>query len=152
MKDEKYGAGEILLAIQQEIVATKSKVNTFGKFNYRSCEDILVALKPILAKHNATIYLTDSVHTCGDNMPYVNAKAVFMIIGQDDMKLTAQAQAGIGPVGGMSISQQFGSASSYARKYALAGLLLLDDNKDDDTRSNIDIKETAKAIIDDGGI
>lgn len=151
MKDEKYGAGSVLLAIQQEIVATKSKHNSYGKFNYRSCEDILVALKPLLAKHNATIYLTDETRSVGD-YTFVQARAVFMVLGHDDMKLTAQAQAGIGPVGGMSISQQFGSASSYARKYALAGLLLLDDNKDDDTRSNSSIEETAKAIIDDGGI
>jgi len=126
-----------LMAIQQEMKSTKNQHNDFGNYNYRSCEDILEAVKPLLAKHNATIYLSDAIHTAGDNIMYVNAKAVFMVLGKEDAKIVAQAQAGINPNRkGMDIAQSFGSSSSYARKYALAGLLLLDDNKDADTKDN----------------
>ena len=149
MKDEKYGAGKVLLAIQNEISVTKDNTNDFSGWSYRSLDDILVKLKPILQKHNATIYLTDDVRSVGD-YTFVQARAVFMVLGHDDMKLTTQAQAGICPMKGTHVSQQFGSASSYARKYALAGMLLLDDNKDADTQDTRDLEETAKEIIDNG--
>jgi hypothetical protein len=149
MKDEKYGAGKVLLAIQNEISVTKDNTNDFSGWSYRSLDDILVKLKPILQKHNATIYLTDDVRSVGD-YTFVQARAVFMVLGHDDMKLTTQAQAGIGPMKGTNVSQQFGAASSYARKYALAGMLLLDDNKDADTQDTRDLEETAKEIIDNG--
>lgn len=137
-----------LKEIQQAISVTKNQHNEFGKFNYRSCEDILVAVKPLLKEHNATIYITDSVQNCGDNLTYVQAKVVFMV---DDKKIVAQAQAGIDlNQKAMNLSQKFGSASSYARKYALAGLLLLDDNKDPDSQNNKDLEATAKEIIDNG--
>ncbi len=140
-----------LKAIQQAISVTKNQHNEFGKFNYRSCEDILVALKPLLEEQNATIYLTDSVQNCGDKLAYVQARVVFMVDGKEDMKITSQAQAGIDlNQKGMNLSQKFGSASSYARKYALAGLFLLDDNKDPDSQNNKDLEATAKEIIDNG--
>ena len=84
-----------LKAIQQAISVTKNQHNEYGKFYYRSCEDILVALKPLLKEHNATIYLTDSVQNCGDKLAYVQARVVFMVDGKEDMKITSQAQAGI---------------------------------------------------------
>ena len=140
-----------LKAIQQALSVTKNQHNEFGKFNYRSCEDILVALKPLLKEHNATIYLTDSFQHCGEWLAYIQARVVFMVDGKEDMKITSQAQAGIDlNQKGMNLSQKFGSASSYARKYALAGMFLLDDNKDPDSQNNKDLESTAKEIIDNG--
>ena len=123
-----------LIAIQQELSVPKNQKNKFGNYNYRSCEDILVALKPLLAKHKASILITDDVKEVA-GIPYVEATAVFK--GQDTDALSVRAQAGINPnQKGMSISQSFGASSSYARKYALAGMFLLDDNKDSDTQDN----------------
>jgi hypothetical protein len=91
-------------------------------------------LKPLLAKHKASILITDDVKEVA-GIPYVEATAVFK--GQDTEALSVRAQAGINPnQKGMSISQSFGASSSYARKYALAGMFLLDDNKDSDTQDN----------------
>ena len=123
-----------LIAIQQELSVPKNQKNKFGNYNYRSCEDILVALKPLLAKHKASILITDDVKEVA-GIPYVEATAVFK--GQDTEALSVRAQAGINPnQKGMSISQSFGASSSYARKYALAGMFLLDDTKDADTMDN----------------
>ena len=123
-----------LITIQNELNVPKNQKNKFGNYNYRSCEDILVALKPLLAKHKASILITDDVKEVA-GIPYVEATAVFK--GQDTEALSVRAQAGINPnQKGMSISQSFGASSSYARKYALAGMFLLDDNKDSDTQDN----------------
>lgn len=123
-----------LIAIQNEIKAPKGQVNKFGNYNYRSCEDILVAVKPLLEKHNASILITDEIKEVA-GIPYVEATVVFK--SADNEALSVRAQAGINPNRkGMDIAQSFGSSSSYARKYALAGLLLLDDNKDSDSMDN----------------
>ena len=123
-----------LIAIQQELNVPKNQKNKFGNYNYRSCEDILVALKPLLDKYKSSILITDDVKEVA-GIPYVEATAVFK--GQNTEALSVRAQAGINPnQKGMSISQSFGASSSYARKYALAGMFLLDDNKDSDTQDN----------------
>ena len=123
-----------LIAIQQELNVPKNQKNKFGNYNYRSCEDILVALKPLLDKYKSSILITDDVKEVA-GIPYVEATAVFK--GQDTEELSVRAQAGINPnQKGMSISQSFGASSSYARKYALAGMFLLDDTKDADTQDN----------------
>ena len=123
-----------LIAIQNEIKAPKGQLNKFGNYNYRSCEDILMAVKPLLAKHNASILITDEIKEVA-GIPYVESTVVFK--SADNEALSVRAQAGINPNRkGMDIAQSFGSSSSYARKYALAGLLLLDDNKDADTMDN----------------
>ena len=123
-----------LIAIQNEINVPKNQRNNFGNYNYRSCEDILEAVKPLLQKHNASILITDEVKEVA-GIPYVEAVAVFKA-GETEA-LSVKAQAGINPNRkGMDIAQSFGSSSSYARKYALAGLLLLDDTKDADTQDN----------------
>ena len=123
-----------LIAIQQELNVPKNQKNKFGNYNYRSCEDILVALKPLLYKYKLSILITDDVKEVA-GIPYVEATAVFK--GQDTEALSVRAQAGINPnQKGMSISQSFGASSSYARKYALAGMFLLDDTKDADTQDN----------------
>ena len=122
-----------LIEIQQELKAPKGQLNKFGNYNYRSAEDILEAVKPLLAKHNALLLLTDEVKEVGNYM-YVEATAVFQI---GENAISVKAQAGINPTRkGMDISQSFGSSSSYAKKYALGNLLLLDDTKDADSKDN----------------
>jgi len=123
-----------LIAIQNELNVPKSQRNSFGNYNYRSCEDILVALKPLLDKHKASILITDDVKEVA-GIPYVEATVVFK--AESTEALSVRAQAGINPNRkGMDIAQSFGSSSSYARKYALAGMFLLDDTKDADTMDN----------------
>ena len=123
-----------LIAIQKELNVPKNQRNKFGNYNYRSCEDILVALKPLLDKYKSSILITDDVKDVG-GIPYVEVTVVFK--GQTTEALSVRAQAGINPNRkGMDIAQSFGSSSSYARKYALAGMFLLDDTKDADTQDN----------------
>jgi len=119
-----------LTDIQNELVCQKSNFNKFGKYSYRSCEDILNAIKPILKKHNAVLVLRDEVKSIND-WTYVEATA-WLYVGEKTYGVSAQA--GIEKAGGMQLAQAFGSASSYARKYALGGLFLIDDTKDADTQ------------------
>ena len=121
---------EKLRKIQAELKAPKNKRNNFGKYNYRSCEDILEAVKPLLDKHKCTLTISDEVReVCG--VLFVEA-IVFISDGKDSVH--TKAQAGIDPNRkGMDIAQSFGSSSSYARKYALNGLFLIDDTKDADS-------------------
>ena len=129
-----------LIAIQKELKAPKGQMNKFGNYKYRSCEDILEAVKPLLSKHNATILITDEVKSVNEYM-YIEAIVVFSV-GKES--LSVKAQAGINPNRkGMDIAQSFGSSSSYARKYALAGLLLLDDTKDADSKDNTEENKPA---------
>jgi len=121
---------EKLRKIQCELKAPKNQRNNFGKYNYRSCEDILEAVKPLLDKHKCTLTISDEVReVCG--VLFVEA-IVFISDGKDSVH--TKAQAGIDPNRkGMDIAQSFGSSSSYARKYALNGLFLIDDTKDADS-------------------
>jgi len=121
---------EKLRKIQAELKAPKNQRNKFGHYNYRSCEDILEAVKPLLDKHKCTLTISDEVReVCG--VLFVEA-IVFISDGTDSVH--TKAQAGIDPNRkGMDIAQSFGSSSSYARKYALNGLFLIDDTKDADS-------------------
>ena len=121
---------EKLRKIQAELKAPKNQRNNFGKYNYRSCEDILEAVKPLLDKHKCTLTISDEVReVCG--VLFVEA-IVFISDGKDSVH--TKAQAGIDPNRkGMDIAQSFGSSSSYARKYCLNGLFLIDDTKDADS-------------------
>ncbi len=121
-----------LLKIQQELKAHKSQFNDFGKYNYRSCEDILEALKPLLAKNNVTVFLADNLEHLGNRF-YVKATAtIFDIETGEAIETTAYAREEETKKG-MDGSQITGSSSSYARKYALNGLFCIDDNKDSDS-------------------
>lgn len=119
-----------LVEIQAELKAPKSQRNTFGKYNYRSAEDILEAVKPLLKKHDAKIILSDKPILVGD-WHYIEATAKF-VCGDEVEVVTAYARESLNKKG-MDESQITGTASSYARKYALNGLLLIDDTKDADT-------------------
>lgn len=127
---------EKLSAIQEELKAPKNQWNDYGKFNYRSCEDILTALKPICRKHRTTLILTDDLVNVGDRN-YVKATAkladldVEMNCGNFYIAVTAFAREEETKKG-MDGSQITGASSSYARKYALNGLFNIDDVKDSD--------------------
>ena len=121
---------EALIKIQSELVATKSQYNSFGKYYYRSCEDILEAVKPLLSKYGAELTLSDDVVSVGDRV-YVKA-TVSITDGKETKTVTAFAREPLDRKGQDS-SQITGATSSYARKYALNGLFLIDDNKDADT-------------------
>jgi hypothetical protein len=116
-----------LVNVQATLKAPKNQRNNFGNYNYRSCEDILEAVKPILKKEGLTLMLSDTIN----NEPlYVVATAT---ISDGTDSLSVSAQAGIDPnKKGMDVAQSFGASSSYARKYALNGLFLIDDTKDAD--------------------
>lgn len=119
-----------LQSIQQSLVAPKGQYNSFGKYSYRSAEDILEALKPILQEHDAVLILQDGIVQIGDRY-YVEATATLYAVGET-IGTTAYAREDDSKKG-MDGSQVTGSASSYARKYALNGLFMIDDNKDPDT-------------------
>ena len=123
---------EKLAAVQQELKAPKDKKNTFGGYNYRSAEGILEAVKPLLAEHGLTLMLSDEIVEVGGRI-YVKATA-WALDPEDkmDVKVTAFAREPESKKG-MDEAQVTGAASSYARKYALNALLLIDDTKDADT-------------------
>lgn len=122
-----------VLAVQSELKAPKNQRNNFGKYNYRSCEDILEAVKPLLKKVGLTLMITDEIKEAG-GLTYVEARAVLFDV---EGRIETTAQAGIDPNRkGMDIAQSFGSSSSYARKYALNGLFLIDDTKDADATND----------------
>lgn len=123
---------QALKKIQQELKAPKGQYNNFGRYAYRSAEDILEAVKPLLAKYDAELILSDDITEIGGRV-YVKATAT--IKGNDDTeKITVTAFAREpAEKKGMDESQITGTASSYARKYALNGLFLIDDNKDADS-------------------
>tara|TARA_Y100000385_G_C13102862_1_gene645667 strand:- start:4204 stop:4737 length:534 start_codon:yes stop_codon:yes gene_type:complete len=118
-----------LIKIQNALKAPKNQYNSFGKYHYRNQEDILEAVKPLLIANGCTLTITDEVREVA-SIPFVEAKAVFT---DGENTICSTAQAGINPNRkGMDIAQSFGSSSSYARKYALNGLFLIDDTKDAD--------------------
>ena len=123
---------EKLMNIQQELKAPKGQYNSFGKYKYRSCEDILESVKPLLEKYKVTIILTDKLEQIGERY-YIRAKAILIDTETNNsIENTAYAREEETKKG-MDGSQITGTSSSYARKYALNGLLLIDDTKDADT-------------------
>jgi len=120
-----------LVKVQGSLKAPKNQRNNFGNYNYRSCEDILEAVKPLLMKEGLLLIISDSI---APEPLFVNAVAE-ITDGKD--KITVRAQAGINlNRKGMDVAQCYGASSSYARKYALNGLFLIDDTKDADATNN----------------
>ena len=140
-----------LIAIQQELKAPKNQHNSFGGYNFRSCEDILEAVKPLLLKHNLALIINDEVtsinggfdlseqtdkkvkHIITSNRVYIKATATLY---DEEGKIVASTSALAREEEdktGMDSSQLTGATSSYARKYALNGLFAIDDNKDADS-------------------
>jgi hypothetical protein len=124
---------EALIKIQSELKANKSQYNSFGKYYYRSCEDILEALKPLLTKYNATMYITDEVVEVGGRV-YVKATTTISD-GKESISVSTYAREPETRKG-MDEAQVTGATSSYARKYCLNGLFAIDDSKDADTDEN----------------
>lgn len=125
---------EKLSQIQSKLNAPKGQYNSFGKYNYRNCEDILQALKPILTEHKCHVSLSDEVVIVGNRF-YIKATATITDSENNSFSTTAFAREAESKKG-MDESQVTGSTSSYARKYALNGLFAIDDNKDADTLNN----------------
>lgn len=121
---------ESLIEIQKKLKAPKDQYNSFGKYKYRSCEGILEAVKPLLAAEGVLLVITDQVLEIGNRI-YVKASATASK-GNGSNTVTAYARED-DTKKGMDGSQITGTASSYARKYALNGLFLIDDTKDADT-------------------
>lgn len=120
-----------LLQIQSELKAPKGQYNSFGKYKYRSCEDILEAAKPICAKYGVVLTLSDELVNIGERY-YIKATARLADDEGGSAEVTAYAREEETKKG-MDGSQITGTASSYARKYALNGLFLIDDTRDADT-------------------
>ena len=121
---------DYLIAIQSELKAPKNQFNSFGKYKYRSAEDILEAVKPLLKKYGCYLTITETTQEIAGYL-VLNSK---VSISDGEKTIFVEAQAGINPERkGMDIAQSFGSSSSYAKKYALGNLFLLDDTKDADS-------------------
>lgn len=131
---------EKLLAIQTKLKAPKGQYNSFGKYSYRSAEDILEAVKPLNAEQGVLLTITDEIKEVGGRI-YVVATAT-VSDGTDELKVSAFAREPENKKG-MDDSQITGATSSYARKYALNGLYAIDDNKDADTDEHKQQQENA---------
>ena len=131
---------EKLLAIQTKLKAPKGQYNSFGKYSYRSAEDILEAVKPLNAEQGVLLTITDEIKEVGGRI-YVVATAT-VSDGTDELKVSAFAREPENKKG-MDESQITGATSSYARKYALNGLYAIDDNKDADTDEHKQQQENA---------
>ena len=119
-----------LINIIAELKAPKGQYNSFGKYRYRSCEDILEAVKPLCAKNNVLLTITDDIVLIGDRF-YVKATATVTNLEGASVSASALAREE-DTKKGMDGSQVTGASSSYARKYALNGLFCIDDTKDAD--------------------
>ena len=121
---------DYLVNIQNELKAPKNQFNSFGKYNYRSAEDILEALKPLLKKYNCYLTITETTAEIAGYLVLTSK----VTISDGEKSIFVEAQGGVNPERkGMDIAQSFGSSSSYAKKYALGNLFLLDDTKDADS-------------------
>lgn len=133
MADKKFR--ERVIDAQLELKAPKSQYNSYGKYSYRNAEDILEAVKPINAKHGLLLTLDDHIEQVGSRY-YIKALATLSDIASDEsLQVTAYAREPESRKG-MDDAQVSGATSSYARKYALNGLYLIDDTKDSDTDEN----------------
>lgn len=126
---------QALAAVQSALKAPKGQYNSFGKYNYRSCEDILEAVKPILKENGLTLTLCDDLTQCGDRV-YIKATACVTDVESGEKVSTCAFAREPETKKGMDDSQITGTASSYARKYALNGLFCIDDTKDADTEES----------------
>lgn len=137
-----------LQGIQSSLKAPKGQTNKFGGYKYRSCEDILTALKPLLAEWGCSIVIDDNLETCGGRV-YIKATASLADNDSDEVISTSGFAREAESKKGMDEAQITGSASSYARKYALNGLFAIDDTKDPDATNDHGKGATKK--MDQGG-
>ena len=128
---------EKLLNVQTELKAPKNQFNKFGGFKYRSCEDILEALKPVLSKYKLAMIITDDIITV-NNRNYVKATVRLFNTEKEEFIENSAIAREEESKKGMDGSQITGASSSYARKYALNGLFAIDDTKDSDSTNTYD--------------
>jgi len=132
---------EKLATIQTKFKSKKSRFNSFGKYYFRSAEDILEATKPFLLELGVSVTINEEVRVLFDNMPMIESTAT---IFDGESEISASAVVGVDlNQKGMQVPQQFGSASSYGKKYALGNLFLIDDTQDSDA-SNTHGKTVSK--------
>jgi hypothetical protein len=131
MKNETMSLNEKLAIIQTEFKAKKSRFNSFGKYNFRSAEDLLEAIKPFLLRLDVSVTITETLITNSNHgFPIIESVAT---ISDKLNSISATAIVGVDlDQKGMQMPQKFGSASSYGKKYALGNLLLVDDTQDPD--------------------
>ena len=136
-KESTMNIHQKLQGIQTELKAPKGQTNKFGGYRYRSCEDILTALKPLLAQYTCTLAISDDIVEVGGRV-YVKATATLASTSsEDDYTINVSGFAREAETKkGMDDAQITGSASSYARKYALNGLFAIDDTKDTDATND----------------
>ena len=149
---------QIICDIQHNLKAPKGQYNSFGQYKYRSCEDILEGVKPLLKEYNLLLLINDEIVLIGERY-YVKATAK-ITDGRESVSATAYAREPLEKKGA-DASQITGATSSYARKYALNGLLAIDDSKDADTMDNGQVQQlqntaynwqTLKARATQGGV
>lgn len=133
---------EKLLNIQTELKAPKSQRNNFGKYNYRSCEDILEAVKPLLKKEKCTLIINDEIERI-EARYYIKATVNLIDVESGEKIGTSAYAREEESKKGMDGSQVTGASSSYARKYALNGLFAIDDTKDSDVTNQHDKKQAS---------
>lgn len=145
MGEEKSNIHKKLINIQSELKVPKGQFNKFGNYKFRNCEDILEAVKPLCKKNNAVVIVNDEIQQIGERF-YVKATVTFIDIESgENIQNTAYAREE-NEKKGMDGSQLTGTASSYARKYALNGLFCIDDTKDADTTTVEEHEEQEKVI------
>lgn len=121
-----------LALVQGNLKAPKGQYNSFGKYHYRSCEDILTAVKPLCIENGLVLTISDEIKQVGDRY-YVEARATVILLETGEKHTVCASARESQDKKGMDDSQITGTASSYARKYALNGLFAIDDSKDADT-------------------
>ena len=125
-----------LVNVQSRLKANKSQYNSFGKYSYRNQEDILESVKPLLAENGLIMTISDEIIGDGFDGNMLIVKST-VTVSDGEKSIQVSACAGIDPNRkGMDIAQSFGSSSSYARKYALGGMFLIDDTKDADATNS----------------
>ena len=125
---------EKLATIQTKFKSKKSRFNNFGKYNFRSAEDILEATKPFLLELGVSVTINEELNTAFETMPIMESTAT---VSDGEETISAKAVVGVDlNQKGMNVPQQFGSASSYAKKYALGNLFLIDDTADSDATND----------------
>jgi len=140
---------EKLSRIQIEFKANKSRFNSFGKYNFRSAEDILEGLKPFNEKYGVSFTITERLINVGSDLPIMESTAtVYDNNGINELSAIAIVGVDLNQKG-MQVPQQFGSASSYAKKYALGNLLLIDDTQDADANNKHDSGIKIADLVDD---
>jgi len=142
-----------LITIQTNLKAKKSRYNKFGDYKYRSAEDILEAIKPLLDELKLYVTINETILAAEGDFPIIESKATISD-GENAIHATAIVGVDINQKG-MAMPQRFGTASSYAKKYSLGNLFLIDDTQDDDAGNKPELKgealQKAKKFLADGG-